>query len=241
MPASAGSDGHSAMAEEPARKVALVVGASRGLGLGLAEAFLSRGFEVIATVRDERGRAALAGKGVHRIEALDINAAEEIVRLRNALLGSVLDVLFVNAGIANDPAAPIEAVPVEDFVDVMVTNALSPLRVVAALHGLVAPAGVVAVMSSDMGSVAGNAGSGWEAYRASKAALNQLMKSFAARHPDGRTYLALSPGWVRTDMGGDDAPLDVATSAAGIVETLVTRSGSRGIHFVDYRNETVAW
>ncbi|WP_439622796.1 SDR family NAD(P)-dependent oxidoreductase [Shinella sp.] len=226
------------------QKVALIVGASRGLGLGLAEAFLARGWEVIATVRNERGRAALealAGKGTLSIVTMDITVAKDIDHVQKTLSGRRLDVLFVNAGIANDPAAPIKSVPERDFLDVMATNALAPLRVIGALYGLMAPDGVVAAMSSNMGSVSGNAGGGWDVYRASKAALNQLMKSFAARHADGKTYLAVSPGWVRTDMGGDGAPLDVETSAAGIVATLIARAGSGGVQFVDFRNETIAW
>lgn len=232
------------MSEATDRKVALIVGASRGLGMGLAKAFLARGWDVIATVRDARGRAALdalaAGDRLS-IMMLDITVAEDIARVRRDLSGSALDVLFVNAGIARDPAAAIEDAPIEDFVDVMLTNALAPLRVIAALHDLVTPVGVVAAMSSNMGSVSGNAGGAWEIYRASKAALNQLMKSFAARHADGRTYLAVSPGWVRTDMGGDTAPLDVDTSAAGIVEALIASAGKTGVHFVDFDNKVVPW
>lgn len=232
------------MSEAADRKVALIVGASRGLGLGLAKAFLAKGWHVIATARDARGRLALDGLGGGdrlSVLTLDIMVADDIARVRRELGGRVLDVLFVNAGIARDPAAAIEDAPVEDFVDVMLTNALAPLRVIAALHDKVTAAGVVAAMSSSMGSVSGNAGGAWEIYRASKAALNQLMKSFAARHADGRTYLAVSPGWVRTDMGGDAAPLDIETSASGIVETLIARRGERGVHFVDFSNEVVPW
>ena len=228
----------------PNRKVALIVGASRGLGLGLVRAFLSRGWEVIATVRSEHGRSALedlASNGAVSIVHMDINVPEDIAAAREFLSGRRLDVLFVNAGVAIDPAIAVESVSTQDFVDVMVTNALSPMRVVGALHDLVDPDGVIAAMSSGMGSVNDNAGSGWEIYRASKAALNQMMKSFAARKADRRTVVAMSPGWVRTEMGGGEAPLDVETSAAGIVETLIARSGTGGVHFVDFRNETVAW
>ncbi|WP_137931746.1 SDR family NAD(P)-dependent oxidoreductase [Mesorhizobium comanense] len=228
----------------PDRKVALVVGASRGLGLGLVQAFVSRGWEAIATVRDAHGRDALetlAGNGLVSIEHLDINRPEDITALRKRLSARVLDVLFVNAGVSIDPSIAAEDVATQDFVDVMVTNALSPLRVMGALHDLVGPEGVVAAMSSGMGSVSDNAGGGWEIYRASKAALNQMMKSFAIRKGDGRTYIAMSPGWVRTEMGGEGAPLDVETSASGIAETLIARSGARGIHFVDFGNRPLAW
>lgn len=226
-------------------KVALIVGASRGLGIGLVNAFLSSGWEVIATVRSEDGRGALESLppkgGVLSIAHMDINAAEDITDLRKALSRRTLDVLFVNAGIATDPSVAVESVPTQDFVNVMVTNALSPLRVIGAFHDLVNPDGIVAAMSSNMGSISGNAGGGWEVYRASKAALNQMMKSFAARKQGRCAYLCISPGWVRTDMGGDNAPLDIETSAAGIVDTLMARLGTSGVHFVNFRNETLAW
>ena len=228
----------------PDRKVALVVGASRGLGLGLVHAFVSRGWEVIATVRSAHGRGALetlAGNGLVSIEHMDINEPEDITALRKLLSARTLDVLFVNAGVAIDPSIVAEAVSTQDFIDVMVTNALSPLRVIGAFHDMVDPDGVVAAMSSGMGSVNDNAGGGWEIYRASKAALNQMMKSFAIRKGDGRAYIAMSPGWVRTEMGGDGAPLDIETSATGIVETLIAHSGAGGIHFVDFRNQPLAW
>lgn len=226
------------------RKTALIVGASRGLGLGLVDAFLSRGWDVIATVRSAHGRAALepfCGKGSLTVHELDINVAEDVADLSDALLGRGLDVLFVNAGIAPDPGIPVEQMTTESFVETMITNAVSPLKVIGAVHSLVHPKGTVAVMSSNMASISGNCGGGWETYRASKAALNQLLKSFAARSDDHRTYLCMSPGWVRTDMGGEAAPLDVETSARGVVDTMLARSGSGGIHFIDYRNQPVAW
>lgn len=234
------------MADTNEDKVALIVGASRGLGLGLVKAYLSRGWKVIATVRDERGRQALAnaaGKDAAlSIMQLDINKPDEIATLRQSLEGNELDVLFINAGIMNHPGAtPIEDVSTDDFVNVMVTNAVSPMRVIAALHDLVKPQGVVAAMSSNLASISGNDSGGAEVYRASKTALNQLMQSFGLRQKGERTYLLVSPGWVRTDMGGESAPLDVETSAAGIVDTLAARYGTGGVHFVDYRNEIVPW
>lgn len=125
------------MSEVADRKVALIVGASRGLGLGLAKAFLAKGWDVVATVRDARGRLALdalaAGDRLS-ILMLDIMVADDIARVRREFDGRVLDALFMNAGIARDPAAAVEDAPVEDFVDVMLTNALAPLRVIAVLH-----------------------------------------------------------------------------------------------------------
>ncbi|QKC98272.1 hypothetical protein [Mesorhizobium sp. NZP2298] len=124
----------------------------------------------------------------------------------------------------------------------MVTNALSPLRVIGALHDLVDPEGVVAAMSSGVGSINDNVGGRWEIDRASSEALNQMMKGFAIRKGNGRTYIAMSTGWVRTEMGGNGAaPLDIETSAHAIAETLIARSGAGGVHFVDFRNQPLAW
>jgi NAD(P)-dependent dehydrogenase (short-subunit alcohol dehydrogenase family) len=229
------------------RKRMLIAGASRGLGLGLAQEYLARGWEVIATVRSDAGRAALAGigavsAGTLSVESLDISLPDQVAALGSNLAGRSLDLLFVNAGVAGDPDEPVEAVAKDEFVRVMTINALDPLRLVASFRELVKPDGTIAVMSSNMASVSGNKGGGWEVYRASKAALNQLMKSFCARHgTDTRTYLLVSPGWVRTDMGGNDAPLDVATSARGIADTISKHSGSKGLDFVNYRNQSLDW
>ena len=95
----------------------------------------------------------------------------------------------------------------------MITNALGPMRVIDAFEALVPKTGTIGVMSSGLGSVADNETGGWEVYRASKAALNTLMRSFAARHAgDPRALLIVTPGWVRTDMGGPNAALGIEDS-----------------------------
>ena len=226
--------------------LALVVGASRGLGLGLAREYLKRGWHVVATVRGTRPTglhelAETAG-GRLEIEQLDINDPGQTAALRERLSARRFDVLFVNAGVANGPAETIGTVSTDEFVRVMVTNALSPMRTVEALQDLVPPTGTIAVMSSGLGSVADNERGGWEVYRGSKAALNTLMRSFAARHPDDpRTFLIMTPGWVRTDMGGADAALDVETSIAGVLDTLAAQSGRPGLSYLSYQGKTVNW
>jgi NAD(P)-dependent dehydrogenase (short-subunit alcohol dehydrogenase family) len=227
--------------------LALVVGASRGLGLGLVREYLHRGWRVIATVRDPGQRTPLhdlkaeAGDALE-IEGVDINVPDQVAALRRRLDGRPLDLLFVNAGVANDPGEKVGAVSTEEFTRVMVTNALSPMRVVEVFADLVRPGGAVAVMSSGLGSVGGNTQGGYEIYRASKASLNTLMRSFAARQGnDSRTLLAIAPGWVRTDMGGSSAPLDVETSTRGIADVIAARQGKPGLAYLDYRGETVAW
>ncbi len=229
----------------PSSKTALVVGASRGLGLGLAQEYLNRGWHVIATVRDKHKPSKLhelrSSHAALEIESIDINHPEHIKALHTALGKRMVDVLFVNAGVANDPSTTIGHVATEEYTRVNVTNALSPMRVIETLVDNVTPEGVIAVMSSGLASVAENTSGGWEAYRASKAALNTLLRSFAARHHDKRTYLAVAPGWVRTDMGGPNATLDVETSVRGVVDSISKRTGKGGSHFMDYQNRNVPW
>ncbi|KUF20350.1 SDR family NAD(P)-dependent oxidoreductase [Streptomyces silvensis] len=224
---------------------ALVVGASRTIGLGLTGEFLRRGWDVIGTVRGSRRTGlhdlADASAGRLTVESLEMTEPEQISALRDRLASRTLDLLFVNAAITRGDV-PIGEVPTDMFTDVMVTNALSPMRVVDTLLPLVDPAGTVGVMSSDQGSISLNTEGGQDLYRASKSALNQLMRCYAAaRAEDTRTYLLLDPGWVRTELGGFEADLAVEESVPGVAETIERHRGKRGLHFVDHEGQVVAW
>lgn len=227
------------------RKTALVVGASRTLGLALAAEYLRRGWDVIGTVRGSRRTGlhdlAEASDGRLTIESLEMTEPEQISALRVRLARRTLDLLFVNAAITRGDI-PIGEVPTDMFTEVMITNALSPMRVVESLRPLVTPTGTIGVMSSDQGSIALNTEGGQDLYRASKSALNQLMRSYAARNAeDTRTLLLIDPGWVRTELGGPDADLSVEESIPGVAETIERHRGKPGLRFLDYQGQVVPW
>jgi len=204
----------------PENATVLLVGASRGLGYAIAEEYIDRGCQVVATVRGP-GRTALhdlqdTAGGRLESEHVDINAPEQIQTLRDRLGSRTFDLLFVNAGVTNGPEETTADVTTEEFTRLMVTNALSPMRVIETLGELVAPNGTIAIMSSGQGSIANNQRGGFKIYRASKSALNQLMRSDAARHHnDNRTLLLMAPGWVKTELGGPDARLTIKESIPG--------------------------
>ena len=228
------------------QKTVFLIGASRGLGFAMVEEYLERGWRVIATGRQNSTarllQLAKARGGALEVETLDITMPEQVAALRGRLEARRLDLLFVNAGVKNDDRETIADVSTDEFVRVMVTNALSPMRVVEALQDLVVPSGTIGVMSSGQGSVANNENGNYEVYRGSKAALNMFMRSFAARHrSDARTLLLMAPGWVRTDMGGPDARLGIDESIPNLVSTIDACEGRGGLHYLDYLGRVVPW
>lgn len=223
----------------------LLIGASRGLGFALAETMLQRGFQVVATGRensvDNLQQLAQRYPQQLSVECVDINQPEQVKALHTRLAERQFEMLFVNAGVKNDDRETIADVSTEEFTRVMVTNALSPLRVIETFKDQVTATGTIAVMSSGQGSLTNNTNGNYEVYRGSKAALNMFMRSFAARNPDQRTLLLMAPGWVRTDMGGPEARLTIEESIPNLLNTMQAYSGKGGIHYLDYLGRVVPW
>ena len=212
----------------------LVTGASRGLGRALAGLYAAAGCRVIACMR-QGGDAPL-----------DVADPASIAALGQRLEGQPIDIVINNAAVRGDTGG-LETLETDGFLEVMRINALAPLLLARALRPNLLAGGrkVVVNISSRAGSLAEGTlddADGDYAYRCSKAALNMATVKLAQDfRRDGIAVISLHPGWVRTDMGGEEAAVDVAESAAGlkalIDATTLAESGS----FRAYDGRTVAW
>ncbi|WP_207937730.1 MULTISPECIES: SDR family oxidoreductase [Pseudomonas] len=224
-------------------RTALIIGASRGLGLGLVQRLQEDGWSITATVRNPQQPGALADVPGVRIEQLEINDAAQLDGLKQRLQGEVFDLVFVNAGVMGPLPQDLEAVSSQAVGELFMTNAVAPIRVARRLAGqLRENTGVLAFMSSILGSVTIPDGGELCLYKASKAALNSMINSFVVelQRPD-LCVLAMHPGWVKTDMGGENAEIDVLTSTRGMLEQIKAQSGKGGLRFINYKGEPLTW
>jgi NAD(P)-dependent dehydrogenase (short-subunit alcohol dehydrogenase family) len=228
-------------------RLALIVGANRGIGLGVTKEFLAHGWDVIATARQPDKATALhalaaSHPGRVSIPRLDIDDAACVDGFAGTLGGKVLDAVLVNAGVAGPEHRSASAATAAEIGTLMFTNAIAPVRLARSLADHVRPgSGVVAFTSSVMGSVAVNPG-GHELYRASKAALNSLSRGLWGEW-SGKdlTMVSLHPGWVRTEMGGQAAAVSVEDSVAGMVAVIEAQSGAHQHRFLDYTGKELPW
>jgi NAD(P)-dependent dehydrogenase (short-subunit alcohol dehydrogenase family) len=232
------------MADRPA---ALIVGANRGIGLGVVKELLGRGWDVIATARrpdtaDELDALVRAKPGQLDIQPLDMADGGLIDAFAGRLKGRALDLALVNAGVAGPAHRSADRVTPEEIGTLMFVNAIAPVRLARHLIQVLRPGrGVLGFTGSVMGSVALNGG-GHELYRASKAALNSLTRGLQSEVRGRRlTLLTLHPGWVRTDMGGPSAAVSVEDSARGLADVMERAAGQGGHRFIDYRGDSIAW
>ena len=224
-------------------RTALIIGASRGLGLGLVQRLHEDGWNIVATVRNPQQPGALADVPGVRIEQLEMNDTTQLDGLQQRLQGQMFDLVFVNAGVMGPLPQDVETVNAQAIGDLFMTNAVAPIRVARRLAGQVREgSGVLAFMSSILGSVTIPDGGEICLYKASKAALNSMINSFVVdlQRPD-LCVLAMHPGWVKTDMGGENAEIDVRTSTRGMLEQIKAQSGHGGLRFINYKGESLTW
>jgi NAD(P)-dependent dehydrogenase (short-subunit alcohol dehydrogenase family) len=224
-------------------KTALIVGASRGIGREFARQYRRAGWRVLATARDEAALDALGDLGATTF-SLDIAEPDEIAALGGKLDGERLNAAVIVAGVYGPRTDTVESFTAADFDHVMTTNVRGPMQLIPVLLPLVEEAGgVLAVLSSKMGSISEASGTtGW-LYRASKAALNDAIK-IASLETTRATCLSLHPGWVRTDMGGAQAAIDPERSVAGMRDVLAQAAGARESfngRFYQYDGTPLEW
>lgn len=226
----------------------LITGANRGLGLELTRLYLEDGWRVIAASRrpQSRGLETLAARhpGTLQRPELDVTDPAAIAAVAAEFAGQPIDLLFHNAGVYGPDAAPFGETPADEWLEVFRVNAIAPLKLTEALVQNVASSRgkLVAVMTSLMGSVADNGSGGYYPYRSSKAALNMVAKSLSVDlRALGITVVAIHPGWARTDMGGEQAPLSVGDSCAGVKRVLdgVTDADNGG--FLGWDGDRLPW
>jgi NAD(P)-dependent dehydrogenase (short-subunit alcohol dehydrogenase family) len=202
----------------------LITGANRGLGLGLARAYLEDGWQVIAAARQSSAELDALQNGSLDIRQVDLCDDEQLAALATSLAEHPVDVLINNAGRMALPKhqglGHFDRGLWHDLFDI---NLFTPMRLAELFAGHLERSGRgrVVTISSPLGSIGQNDDGGLYAYRASKAGVNAIMKSLAADLADrGIIALALSPGWVRTDMGGPRADLEVETSVRGMKKVI---------------------
>jgi NAD(P)-dependent dehydrogenase (short-subunit alcohol dehydrogenase family) len=222
------------------KQQAIIIGASRGLGVGLVRELTGRGWDVVGTQRTHS--AELAEAGASSIETVDINDKASVAALAAKLAGRSFDLVYINAGVSAPEPDSADTITQDEIGALMLTNAIAPIRTARALLPLVADGGTLAFMTSGLGSVSARNFCVYEVYSASKAALNSLTRGFVAQDVGKKpiSVINVHPGWVRTDMGGEEADIDVATSVAGIADMLAANTGP-GHRFLDYRGETIGW
>ncbi|PTQ96419.1 short-subunit dehydrogenase [Paraburkholderia sp. GV068] len=224
-------------------KTVLIVGASRGIGQEFVRQYKQCGWRVLATARDGAALDALTQLGAQTY-SVDVTEPADIAALGWKLDGEHVDVAIIVSGVYGPRSDRIETITAEDFDHVMHTNVRGPMQLMPILLPIVEETGgVLAVISSKMGSIADSGGtSGW-LYRVSKAALNDALK-LASLEAQSATCVSLHPGWVQTDMGGAHAAIDPTTSVAGMRDVLAQAAASRDAfngRFYQYDGTQLEW
>jgi NAD(P)-dependent dehydrogenase (short-subunit alcohol dehydrogenase family) len=218
----------------------LIIGASRGIGLEFVRQYAHAGDRVIATARSEEGLQRINALGAQALK-LDVLDAASASGLAWQIDGEALDVVVINAGVFGPRIAALEPPSQDDFDAVMRTNVLGPMRVIPQLTDGLAPGAKLAVLSSRMGSIGLRESAGASLYRASKAALNSVLKDASLAMKSQAICIALHPGWVRTDMGGTGADIAVDESVSGMRQVIADLSLEDNGSFINFDGQRLPW
>ena len=218
----------------------LVIGASRGIGLELVRQYRADGAAVTATARDDAGLERLRALGATALR-LDVTDAASASGLAWQVDGARFDMVVINAGVSGTRTTGLQPPDEAEFDHVMRTNVLGPMRMLAQIAETLAPGARVAVLSSRMGSIGLRAAPNSWLYRASKAAVNSVLKDASLALAGQAVCVAFHPGWVRTDMGGANADIDVTESVAGIRRVIAGLREADNGGFFNYDGQPLAW
>ena len=225
-----------------------ITGTTRGIGLELARQFLDAGSDVFATARNPESDALQSLKAAHgdqlQLLSLDVTDSVQIAEVAATLAGQPLNLLINNAGLFRSRSDDAESLSHETWLQEFHVNAIAPFMVTRALRENLAAAddALVAMISSKMGSMSDNTSGGAYSYRSSKAALNAVTVCLSSDlADDGTRVVALHPGWVRTDMGGSNAPVDAPTSASGLKKVMLGIDTAQNGGFFDYTGAPIPW
>ncbi len=221
-------------------KKILVIGASRGLGREFVRQYLGAGDAVTATARRPEDVAELESLGATAF-ALDVGDAASASGLAWRVDGARFDVVLIVAGVLGPHTRALETPSEADFDLVMRTNVLGPMRLIPQLAEALVPGGVLGVLSSRMGSIGTRTSTDTWLYRASKAALNSVLKDASLTFAGRATCVALHPGWVKTDMGGDGADLTPEKSISDLRRTIAGLSARDNGGFFNHDGNTIPW
>lgn len=225
----------------------LITGASRGIGLELTQFALEAGHIVYALVREpNKARYLNQAKNDYKdhliIHQADVTSREDLERVKTEISSTTIDIIINNAGVMVDSDTHFAELAVEQLIKTFEVNTFAPMLVTQVfLQNLKkSNAPKLANITSLMGSIEDNSSGGYYAYRMSKTALNMFTKSFSVDYPQ-ITALTLHPGWVRTDMGGAQAPLLPRESARGLFKIITGATTGQTGQFLDYTGKRLHW
>ena len=226
----------------------LITGANRGLGLGFVKSFLAKNINVICTTRNISGSKDLLEckkKYPNNLEILELDLLEENSEntLSDLLSDKPVDIFTNNAGVGNSNQR-FGVVSSKPWLELLKVNLIAPLTVTQAIIENIKKGSdkKIYFLSSQLGSIGDNTSGGMYIYRSSKAALNQVVKSLSVDlKPIGITVISLHPGWVKTDMGGPNAPVSIDESVKGMMKVIdATDIGNTGT-FLNYDGKELPW
>lgn len=226
----------------------LITGVNRGIGLELFTHYAQAGWQVIGTCRDPKSANAAAAIAVEHEQAsvyqLDITDDAAVNALAATLEGTPIDVLLLNAGTQSSKSSTLGKLDADDFRRILDVNVVAQAMCLQAFRGHVAASTrrIMVGMGSFLGSMALNSDGGMYSYRASKAGLHAIMRSASCDlHQDGVTAIIMHPGWVKTDMGGENAHISTAESVAGIARVIEQLTPEDSGRLLTYQGKEMPW